>query len=159
MVIEQFGKNTPHFFLSNMYPVGGGIEGPEGVRVPTAENLYQAEKFVDPAAREEVLRAEDGYRAKKVASRLQTEGAEVRQDWPEYKLEAMRIAQIRKFAAGTKMAKMLLSTDDKELIQGNTHGDTFWGVSPPGSRNGENHLGIILMARREELREALHKES
>jgi len=41
-----------------------------------------------------------------------------------------------------------LDTGKSELIEGNTWGDTFWGVS---GVIGQNNLGKILMKIREEL--------
>lgn len=161
MAIERFGKETPYFFMSSMFPVPGGIEVPAGLVVPeamvvpTSENIYQAYKFELEEARRQVLEAENGYRAKKVADSLTSVGLVVRQDWPEIKIPLMEDAVARKFKAGSKLAQLILQTGDEELIQGNTHGDTFWGVSPPGSGNGLNWLGRILMARRSVLRKML----
>ena len=45
----------------------------------------------------------------------------------------------------------LLDTGDRELIEGNTWGDRFWGVC---RGEGENKLGRILMRVRDELRAA-----
>jgi hypothetical protein len=47
------------------------------------------------------------------------------------------------------LKQLLLATGDKELIEGNTWGDTFWGVC---NGIGQNHLGKILMAKRTELK-------
>jgi predicted NAD-dependent protein-ADP-ribosyltransferase YbiA (DUF1768 family) len=54
----------------------------------------------------------------------------------------MRDLLLLKFAPGTMRAAMLVSTDDRELIEGNTWGDTYWGVC--GGR-GKNMLGKLLM--------------
>lgn len=157
MTIERFAKDSDYFFLSNMAPVPGGIETPEGIRVPTAENLYQAQKFNDEFVKEQVYGAASGYEAKKLADRFVSEGAPVREDWEGAKLDIMRDIVERKFAAGSRMAKMLLETDGEELIEGNNWGDTYWGVSPVGSKNGENWLGRLLMERRSELQEVTAK--
>ena len=151
MAIDQFSKTGDYFFLSSMYPVGGGIETEEGVTAKSAENIYQASKFEDPNAQLEVLGADTGYAAKKVANRLESSGVPIREDWSEVRVDKMREAVARKFADGTKLAKMLILTGEEDIIQGNTHGDNFWGVSPPGNPNGKNMLGKILMKRRDEL--------
>ncbi len=46
---------------------------------------------------------------------------------------------------------MLVATGQEELVEGNDWEDRFWGVDPPGSNNGENNLGKILMRVRNEL--------
>lgn len=46
--------------------------------------------------------------------------------------------------------RMLLNTTDRELIEGNTHGDIFWGIDK-NTKVGENMLGKILMDIRTEL--------
>ena len=43
---------------------------------------------------------------------------------------------------------MLLETNTKELIEGNNHGDTYWGIV---NGKGENMLGKLLMEVRSEL--------
>lgn len=47
---------------------------------------------------------------------------------------------------------MLLKTGDEELVEGNTWGDTFWGVC---KGKGRNELGKILMKVREEFRKCV----
>ena len=58
------------------------------------------------------------------------------------------IAQIE----NEELRRLLLSTGDRVLIEGNTWNDTFWGVSLK-SGNGQNHLGKILMRVRERLKQ------
>lgn len=153
MTIERFGKDSPYFFMSSMAPVPGGIETDDGVRVPTAEHDYQAGKFEDPELRVQIYEAEDGYEAKKVAKRLENNGAHVREDWEEVRIDRMRNVVAKKFANGSRLAHLLIETGNEKLVEGNTWDDTFWGVSPPGSHNGQNWLGRILMERRRILRE------
>jgi predicted NAD-dependent protein-ADP-ribosyltransferase YbiA (DUF1768 family) len=45
---------------------------------------------------------------------------------------------------------MLINTTDREIIEGNYHGDKFWGVDIE-TGEGENMLGKILMTIRKEL--------
>ena len=47
------------------------------------------------------------------------------------------------------MAAKLLATGDAELVEGNTWGDRFWGVS---GGNGLNWLGRLLMEVRSDLK-------
>ena len=50
------------------------------------------------------------------------------------------------------LKQLLLATGDLVLEEGNTWHDTFWGVDAR-TREGENHLGRILMRVRGELAE------
>ncbi len=47
-------------------------------------------------------------------------------------------------------AVYLLATGSAELIEGNDWGDDYWGRATP---QGKNHLGVVLMQVREELRD------
>jgi hypothetical protein len=73
----------------------------------------------------------------------------VREDWEEIKLSVMEELVRSKFS-NPKLSQKLLETNDKLLVEGNTWGDTFWGVC---NGRGENHLGKILMKVRSELKE------
>ena len=57
-----------------------------------------------------------------------------------------------KFTQNEDLKQLLLATGDLGLEEGNTWHDTFWGVDAK-TREGENHLGRILMRVREELAE------
>lgn len=71
----------------------------------------------------------------------------------KYKIAIMRSILYLKFAI-PEMRALLLATGDAELIEGNTHGDTFWGCvkTPNGVWYGENWLGRLLMEIRTEIR-------
>jgi predicted NAD-dependent protein-ADP-ribosyltransferase YbiA (DUF1768 family) len=56
-----------------------------------------------------------------------------------------------KFTQNPVLATRLLATGSMPLVEGNTWGDTFWGVDARTGKGG-NHLGEILMAIRGELR-------
>ena len=65
----------------------------------------------------------------------------VNKDWEDQRIKIMIELLLQKF--GTKeMLTKLQETGDKELIEGNSWGDTLWGVS---EGKGRNILGIILM--------------
>lgn len=55
-----------------------------------------------------------------------------------------------KFAQKEDLRQLLLETGDMILDEGNTWNDTFWGVDAK-TREGQNHLGRILMRVRKEL--------
>jgi ribA/ribD-fused uncharacterized protein len=149
MTIERF--RNEHFYLSSMFPLKEGVEGPGGVVVPTVEHAYQAEKFLDPALQRKIMEAPDGFEAKRIANKLEKQGNEKRPDWEERKIEVMRGYVRQKFERDPDLTAQLLETNDETIVEGNPRNDTFWGVSPVGSNNGQNHLGIILMETRAEL--------
>ena len=59
---------------------------------------------------------------------------------------------LEKFRQNPVIAKKLLETG-KEEIREMTTKESFWGVGP--NLDGENHMGIILMRVREELRKEM----
>jgi predicted NAD-dependent protein-ADP-ribosyltransferase YbiA (DUF1768 family) len=73
----------------------------------------------------------------------------VRPDWDDTKINTMLTLLRQKFALGSELAKKLLDTGNRDLVEGNTWGDTFWGVC---KGQGENMLGKLLMQVRAELR-------
>ena len=71
---------------------------------------------------------------------------ELRTDWSQIKLEVMADLLWQKFIINPKLRSMLLATGDRELVEGNTWGDTFWGKC---GGVGTNHLGNLLMRLRD----------
>ena len=74
----------------------------------------------------------------------------LRSDWEAIKVDRMRQVIDAKFS-DPKLAKLLDQTGDAELLEGNTWNDKFWGVDII-TLQGQNQLGKILMAKREQLR-------
>ena len=127
-------------YLSNFYPVCIRVEGLEYL---SAEATYQAAK----CARQEdrALFTELGSRDAKQLGRKRL----LRADWETVKVQEMEKIVRAKFAQNLHLARFLTETGDAELVEGNTWHDTFWGVDLKTGA-GENHLGKILMALREE---------
>lgn len=71
-------------------------------------------------------------------------------DFDLIKVEIMRDLLEQKFYPGSDLAGQLMSTGFVDIIEGNTWGDTFWGVC---RGKGENHLGKLLMKIRENLQQ------
>jgi predicted NAD-dependent protein-ADP-ribosyltransferase YbiA (DUF1768 family) len=69
------------------------------------------------------------------------------------RLQAMRDITRSKFSwkLNPLLTQQLIDTGDAILEEGNLWHDHFWGVSPPGSNNGKNWLGKIIMERRSQL--------
>ena len=112
----------------------------------TVEHLFQASKAVGPLDCEYVRLAPTPSAAKARGRRVSC-----RPDWNDVRLDVMAACLALKFAQGSPLAARLLATGDASLIEGNTWGDSYWGVC---RGIGENHLGRLLMERREALRSA-----
>lgn len=70
-----------------------------------------------------------------------------RPDWDTVKIAVMREILEIKFSDEI-LRNLLIDTHPHSLVEGNTWGDTFWGVC---NGNGKNHLGILLMELRDRL--------
>lgn len=132
-------------FLSNF---SGSIIIAEGLTFPSAEHLYQASKCVNERDILRFVHHHEPYITAGQAKRLGRQ-IQIRSDWDEIKLDVMRHITQLKFDQNPGYRQLLLDTGDRELIEGNTWGDTFWGVC---NGVGENHLGRILMTVRGLLR-------
>lgn len=137
MAITQFRGD--YFFLSNFYPEVLYINGE---MYPSAEHAFQAMKSLDSDVRLGISVCPSPKEAK-TAGRL----VNLRCDWDRVKVDIMHDILAAKFA-DPKLAQKLRDTGDEELIEGNTWGDTFWGVY---KGRGENMLGQLLMKVRKEI--------
>jgi ribA/ribD-fused uncharacterized protein len=136
-VIDNFYDE--YRWLSNFYETKLVMDG---IVYPSSEHAYQAHKSASRAARLWVAAASTPGHAKKCGRQL-----DIRPDWEQVKIEVMRQVLAVKFPYASLLGQRLIDTGDELLVEGNTWGDTFWGVAMP-SRTGENHLGRLLMERR-----------
>jgi ribA/ribD-fused uncharacterized protein len=140
----------PYRFLSNFWPVL--VEDATYV-YPTVEHAYQAAKTTSDAHRVLIRDAPTPGVAKRLARSLS-----LRPDWKDIRLDVMYDLVQQKFE-WPDLRQQLLDTGNAWLIEGNTWNDTFWGVC---HGVGDNHLGLILMRVRREIREqrdATHVEA
>ena len=107
----------------------------------STEHAYQAAKTKDLALRVEIQGLATCGQAKRAGQRLV-----LRPDWEQIKQEVMLNLQRQKYSY-PELRTLLLATGDSELIEGNTWGDTYWGVC---RGIGQNWLGKILMQVRAE---------
>ena len=121
-------------FLSNFWPCRVEMDGQE---YASTEHAYQASKF-DRKDREPFLTCTPG------AAKRMGRGRVVQQ---ADKLTVMEMLVRQKFSA-EPLRSMLLATGDREIIEGNTWNDIYWGVC---NGVGANHLGKLLMQVRKEL--------
>jgi ribA/ribD-fused uncharacterized protein len=133
-------------FLSNFYP---SVVRFEGMNYPTVEHAFQAAKTADPDERANIYYAASPGQAKRLGRQVA-----LRDDWEDVKLTIMLDLLRSKFAHRGIRAQ-LAATGERELIEGNYWGDTFWGVC---EGKGENHLGKLLMKVRDEIHEAYEED-
>jgi ribA/ribD-fused uncharacterized protein len=119
----------------------------------TAENAYQAAKFVEEKRRSftNFAPGEAKLQGQFLDDRLYLKDA-----WDKVKVAVMKQVLIEKFKNPVLKSK-LLETGNKEIIDANWWGDTFWGVyvDEKGNEVGENHLGKCIMEVRAELKNNL----
>lgn len=139
--IDRFDRE--YAWLSNFYPASLEIDG---LRYLSSEGAYQAAKCANP--RERLLFTEQPPNAAKSMG----SSVEIRPDWDAVKIKEMERIVRAKFTQNPYLARYLLDTGDAELIEGNTWHDIFWGVDL-NTGEGQNHLGKLLMALREDFRE------
>ncbi|MER6498379.1 GTP cyclohydrolase II [Streptomyces sp. NPDC001455] len=115
----------------------------DGVEYPTVEHAYQAAKTLDRSIRTRIAGEPDPDEAKRLGRRHAD-----RPDWEEAKVAVMRSLVEQKFQ-DPELRERLLATGTAELVEGNDWGDEFWGVC---AGHGQNTMGLILMALREQAR-------
>lgn len=128
-------------FLSNFYP---SVVVLDGVEYVTIEHAFQAAKTDDQADRL-IIGTAYGPAAAKRAGRM----VQLRPDWEDVKVSVM-LSLLRQKFDDDRLCRKLLATRDDHLVEGNTWGDTYWGVC---DGHGSNMLGKLLMQVRQELRE------
>ena len=138
-MIDKF--DGQYDFLSNFYPSTFEWHG----RIyPTVEHFFQAAKAETQEDYEMVMR-EPGPGGAKHAGR----NVKLRADWEQIKDKVMYTALKEKFTQNPELKEKLLATGNEKLVEGNTWGDRYWGVC---GGTGKNHLGLLLMKIREEIK-------
>lgn len=129
-------------FLSNFYPSKVFFDG---ITYYNSEAAYQAQKCLNPEERSAFARLSSDE-AKRLGQRV-----EMRPDWDEVKFNIMKQVVYAKFTQNPTLAQDLLDTGDKVIKEGNYWKDVYWGVDIR-TGEGENNLGKILMALRDDFR-------
>ena len=131
-------------FLSNFYPAKVEYEG---IVYETAETAFQAQKSL---VRDERLAFAPLSAAK---AKCRGQKVKLRPDWEKVKVGLMERIVRAKFEQHPELASRLISTGEMSLVEGNAWHDVFWGVDV-NTGEGENHLGKILMAIRNEMQQS-----
>jgi len=126
-------------FLSNFYPTRVEYSG---IVFTSSEHAYVAAKTSDIAIRKKISEIETPGQAKRFGRTIQ-----LRDDWNSARLHEMRCILESKFS-NHELMDMLQKTAPAILEEGNTRGDTFWGVC---NGIGQNNLGKLLMSIRDDI--------
>ena len=136
-VIDSFRNEFS--FLSNMYTCNIKFRDME---FSCSEALFQALKCKTTEEMKAFVGI-DGKKAKALGRKVK-----LRDDWNNYRIRAMQIALVCKFAQNPELLIKLRNTGNAMLIEGNNWNDTFWGKC---NGKGLNHLGLMLMKIRAKL--------
>ena len=140
MITSFSGK---YKFLSNFYACRLVYED---ILYPSVEHAYQASKVLDHDMKVRIARLPTAREVEYAGRKLV-----VSQDWDTRKLNIMQTLLRDKFSTDI-LQKLLITTGNTILINGNSWDDTFWGmIWSQGAWIGENHLGKLLMTIRQEL--------
>jgi type I restriction enzyme S subunit len=141
---ERFGG------LSNMAP--GFPLRVNGVRIRTAEALYQACRFPHlPDVQRKIIDEHSPMTAKMRSKPFRKDS---RPDWDAVRVKIMRWCLRVKLAQNWgEFGRLLLATGDRPIVE-QSRKDDFWGakVADDGSLVGMNVLGRLLMELREQLK-------
>lgn len=120
----------------------------ENESYPSVAHAFHAAKTLDLTIRAKIKKATRFYEVRQLGR-----DANPRPDWKEVRLSIMEDLLRQKFNY-PEFKKVLLSTGNEILINGNSRGETFWGaIRVEHKWVGENNLGKLLTKIREELTE------
>ena len=114
---------------------------------PTVEHYFHAMKFEKNDYRENIRLASSPEKARKLG---RTRLKRIRNDWSTVKTVFMTRAVYTKCRAYPDIAKLLLNTGTKLLVEDSQY-DYFWGCGR--DRRGDNMFGQVLMNVRDKLEE------
>lgn len=133
----------PFRFLSNFYPVNGGV-GFDEIVYPSIEHAYQAAKWpVDQRAQFVSVTAGQSKKLGRLAPSFN------QKRWDKQKYDLMYHLNWQKYQNDRKLKLKLLATEGFLLEERNSWGDSDWGTNERGE--GANNLGIILMRVRDKI--------
>lgn len=127
-----------------------------GLWIPTAEHAFQGEKAMDLQRKLWITSAPTAREAKR-RGRI----VDLRPDWEQVKEQIMYEVVWAKFDQNEDLATALIGTHPREIIEGNTWGDEYWGMVWDDVYDewvGRNALGVILMEVRDQLMKARDNE-
>lgn len=140
-------------WLSNFWEFPNFVSPIDGMRYASVEHGYQAAKLDSYHYKLQIQECPTPGHAKRMGRMAE---AHVHPSWERRKVMVMHACLRRKFepGRGTDLPERLIATGRAELIEGNTHGDIFWGRRLTATGHvgaGRNMLGMLLMEVRAEL--------
>jgi ribA/ribD-fused uncharacterized protein len=148
-IIDSFSGEYECFSNFSAHPVG---------QYETSEHAFQAKKTINERDHDYVASAMSPRSAKWRGRQIK-----LRADWAEAKDPEMLQVVLDKFIQHEDIGDILIGTDKATLVEGNYHGDDYWGMirDKNGKWMGKNVLGKTLMLVREILitRRAKEKET
>ena len=133
-----YDKLQPYYDFTNFAPYPIVVER---VMYPTSEHYFQAQKLIGTQHFHQILTNPSPRYAFEYA-RQERVKPWIRKDWQEIKNDVMFKALYHKFTQHSALARMLLQTGDKELIEDSPY-DSYWGCGR--DKQGMNMLGKLLM--------------
>jgi hypothetical protein len=158
VLFNQPGEDKGEFkTLSNqaLYPIQIS-----DVRYPSVEHYYQAMKakeFGDEEIYKKILDTPSGKAVKALGEKIANVHTEI---WDAKRLEIMMRGVKAKFVQHPELQKQLVATGERQIGYADAR-DSFWGIGTaetteksgdPTKWKGQNRLGKIMMALREEFR-------
>ena len=138
-----YSSNADYFEFSNFakYPITIN-----NITYPTSEHYFQSKKFEGTKYEEAIRLVSSPSECAKLG---RNKSFPLRKDWEKVKEDVMMTALRAKFTQHQKLKELLLSTQNKTIIE-HTKKDSYWADGGDGT--GKNRLGVLLMALREELK-------
>lgn len=133
-------------FLSNFYQYSFEYNG---LTYPNAEAAFQAQKCSNEEDKIKYALQKNPVRAKQMGKKEPN----LSKDWDEISYDIMNDILHAKFSV-PELAEKLIATGDTYLEEGNHWHDNRWGkctCEKCSAKEGQNHLGKILMGIRTEL--------
>lgn len=127
-------------FLSNFYQCEIVLDG---LRYPSVEHAFQAQKTLDTNMQRRIAVAVTASEAKRLGRSVK-----LRHDWEEKKVGIMHNLLLPIKFSPTRnpgLAKRLLKTKDRQLVELNTWGDVIWGVRSRIREGATVYLGTNLL--------------
>nr|CAG8489919.1 1512_t:CDS:2 [Entrophospora candida] len=157
-----YNRDEPYYEFTNFkenFPIKAALvprpgSAPEVKSWPTSEHLFQAAKFQN-TRREICDLIRKCYKPRDAFNMARRYQQFTDPNWHEINVNVMEWVVKKKFEQHPILAKRLLETGDKILVE-HTELDRFWGDGGDGT--GSNMLGIILMNVRKELRDSNYLE-